>query len=215
MAGLDGFSLSSFGFRYGILDRLSVSIYRSPTFISRPIEFGAAYDLFFEDKHFLNATARISVDGENDFSRNFTPNFELILSKSVKKRAQFYVVPTLSPFNRHLFSPVGYQSRYIPNLPGFNSFSLGAGAAVDIRPTVALMAEIIPTFVNATELGIHRPVYGFGIQKKIFRHAFSIGFTTGPGTTVAQRIGTRGAFLGGNPHEDKLFIGFDLTRQIH
>lgn len=31
------------------------------------------------------------------------------------------------------------------------------GAVVDIRPTVALLAEVIPTVVGGPELGIHRP----------------------------------------------------------
>jgi hypothetical protein len=64
-------------------------------------------------------------------------------------------------------------------------------------------------------LGIHRPAYSFGIQKKILRHAFTFGFTNSPGTTVSQRAGTRATFLG-SPSADKpsgLFVGFDLTRQ--
>ena len=123
LIGLDSFSLSSFGFRYGITDKLSVSAYRSPTFIARPIQFMAAYNFLFEDRAYVNATARVSVQGENNFSRNFTPNFELILSRSVTRHAQFYIVPTFSPDNRHLFQPVSNRSSAIPNLPGFNSFS--------------------------------------------------------------------------------------------
>ena len=83
-------------------------------------------------------------------------------------------------------------------------------------PTVALVAEVIPTVVNGRPLEIHRPAYSFGIQKKIWRHAFTFGFTTSPGTTVSQRAGTRATFLE-DPTADKpggLFIGFDLSRQL-
>ena len=86
-----------------------------------------------------------------------------------------------------------------------------------MRPTVALVAEVIPTVANGRELDIHRPAYGFGIQKKIFRHSFTFGFTNGPGTTISQRAGTRASLLN-DPSADKgkgLFIGFDLTRQIY
>jgi hypothetical protein len=82
---------------------------------------------------------------------------------------------------------------------------------------VALVAEVIPTLVNGRDLGIHRPAYSFGIQKKIWRHAFTFGFSNGPGTTVSQRAGTRATFIG-DPSADKpggLFVGFDLTRQIY
>ena len=39
--GLDGFAVSSFGLRYGVTDKLSVSVFRAPSIINRPIEFMA------------------------------------------------------------------------------------------------------------------------------------------------------------------------------
>lgn len=217
LIGLDNFALPSFGFRYGVTDRLSVSINRSPTFIARPIELMAAYNFLDErDGRPLNAAVRVSIDGQNNFSRNYTENLEGVFSRSLRSRAQLYFVPTLSLNDRRLFQPNGFLSSDIPNLPGYNSLSLGAGAALDIRPTVALLAEVIPTVVNGRPLGIHRPAYSFGIQKKIWRHSFTFGFTTSPGSNVSQRSGTRAAFLG-DPAADKpggLFVGFDISRQI-
>jgi hypothetical protein len=100
--------------------------------------------------------------------------------------------------------------------PCENSFSVGVGVAIDIRPTVALVGEIIPTAVNGTELGIHRPPFSFGIQKKIYHHAFTFGFSTAPGTITSQRIATRSIFLR-DPNADTpsgMFVGFDITRQF-
>jgi len=220
LLGLDGFSLSSFGFRYGVTDKLSVSIYRSPTFIGRPIEMMAAYNFLDEhDGKPLNIVGRISIDGLNDFDRMFSENLEGIFSKSLticRVKAQVYFVPTVSFNDRHLFSPASYETSTFPALPGYNTVSLGVGGAIDIRPTVALVAEAIPTVYNGRPLGIHRPAYAFGIQKKIWRHAFTFGFTNSPGTTVSQRAGTDASFLG-EPSADTpsgMFIGFDLTRQI-
>jgi len=218
LLGLDGFSLSSFGFRYGVTDKLSVSIYRSPTFIGRPIQLMGAYN--FSDEHDgqpMNGSFRFSVEGRNDFATDFTENLEGIFSRSLTSRAQIYVVPTLSLNNRRLVSVGGFRSSDIPEVPGVNSFALGIGGALDIRPTVALVAEVIPTLANGRDLGIHRPAFSFGIQKKIWRHAFTFGFSNSPGTTVSQRSGTRAAFLG-DPNADTpsgLFIGFDITRQIY
>ena len=215
--GLDGFSVSSFGFQYGITDKLSVSAYRSPSVIGRPIELMTAYHILDEhDGYPLNATLRLSVDGQNNFSKNFTANFEGIFSRSLFNHAQFYVVPTLSLQNRRLIGdPILEEPP--PDLPGVNSFSLGLGGAFDIRPTVAVIAEVIPTLVNGRELGIHRPAYAFGIQKRLWRHAFTLGFSNSPGTVVSQRAGTRATFLG-DPSADTpsgLFIGFDLMRQMY
>jgi mono/diheme cytochrome c family protein len=218
LGGLDDFSISSFGLRFGITDKVSVSAYRSPSLIDRPIELGVAYHLL--DEHAgnpFNATARVSLDGQNDFSKNFTPNLELILSRTVTRRSQIYLVPTVSFQARELIQKSGSLASVPPNLPGFNTFVLGAGGAFDIRPTVALVAEVFPTLVNGPELGIHRPAFAFGIQKRVFHHAFTLGFSNSPGTVVSQRAGTRATFLG-QPSADTpsgLFVGFDLMRQIY
>ena len=215
--GLDGFAIPSFGFRYGVTDKLSLSIYRSPSVIGRPIQLMAGYNLLDEHKgNPVNLMVRVSIEGQNNFRKNYTENIEGIISRSLTSRAQLYLVPTMS-FNDRPLTQSGFRSQQIPDLPGTNAFSLGIGLAVDVRPTVALLAEVIPTLANGDELGIHRPAYAFGIQKKIWRHAFTLGFTNSPGTTVSQRAGTRAQFLG-DPSADTpggLFIGFDLTRQIH
>lgn len=215
--GLDNFGIASFGFRYGVTDKLSVDVWRSPSLIGRPIQLMTAYNLLNENHGDpLNLAVRVSIEGQDNFKKNYTENIEAIFSRSLTSRAQFYAVPTVS-FNDRRLVESGFASDQIPDLPGVNAFSIGFGLAVDIRPTVALVAEIIPTLVNADELGIHRPAYSFGIQKKIYRHAFTIGLTNSPGTTVSQRAGTRATFLG-EPNSDTpagLFFGFDLSRQIH
>jgi Membrane bound beta barrel domain (DUF5777) len=234
LLGLDDFSISSFGFRYGLTDKASVEIYRSPSVIGRPVQLSAGYNFLDEhDGKPFNAAFRFSVEGQNDFSRNFTTDFEGIFSRSITKRAQIYLVPTVSLHDR----PLAIPQRNIENpfpyqpcsaqvavdvggrtdiRPCADTFSLGVGVALDIRPSVALVAEVIPTLVNGRAMGIHRPAYSFGIQKKIFRHAFTFGFSNSPGTTVSQRAGTRATMLG-DPSADKpsgLFVGFDLTRQL-
>lgn len=233
LLGLDDISVSSFGFRFGVTSKFSVAAYRSPSLIGRPIELMAAYNFLDEkDNQPFNAAFRFSVDGQNNFSRNFTSNFELILSRSITHRAQIYLAPTFSLHNRPLMGSTGAVTDPLPfepcaaplangispslNIrPCADTFSLGVAAAVDVRPTVALVAEAIPTLANGTDLGIHRPAYAFGIQKKIWRHAFTFGFTNSPGTSVSQRAGTRATYLQ-DPTADKpsgMFVGFDLTRQ--
>jgi mono/diheme cytochrome c family protein len=217
LAGLDSFGLASFGFRYGISKDFSVGIERSPTFIGRPIQFTAAYNFLSESSGApLNAAVRFSVEGQNNFERNFAESFELIVSRSLEHIAQIYVVPTFSFNARPLFSPSSIASP-IPRLPGYDTFSVGFGGALDVRPTVALIAEFTPTFLNGTPLGIHRPAYAFGIQKKLLRHAFTFGFTNAPGVTASQRASTSGVFTNGpgTTKPSALFIGFDLMRQVH
>ena len=137
------------------------------------------------------------------------------LDRSLGRRAQLYFVPTFSLGARRLFQPTSYSSKSIPTLPGYTTFSTGVGAALDVRPTVALVAEVIPTLVNGAPLGIHRPASSFGVQKKIWRHSFTFGFTSSPATTVSQRAATSTSFLNDSADRPRgLFIGFDLTRQL-
>ncbi|HXY08735.1 MAG TPA: DUF5777 family beta-barrel protein [Terriglobales bacterium] len=235
LLGLDDFAIPSFGLRFGVTSKLSVSAYRSPSLIGRPIEIGVAYNFLDEkDGYPLNAAARVSIDGQNNFATSFTENLELVVSRSLGHRAQLYAVPTFSindrPLVAHpgpqLWDPYPVQHCYLPLAAGIspsfevhpcaNVFSLGVGASVDIRPTVALVAEAIPTLANGPELGIHRAAFAFGIKKKIWRHAFTLGFGNSPGTNTSQRAGTDATFTA-NPGADKpsaMFIGFDLTRQI-
>jgi len=215
--GLDDVSLSSFGIRYGVTDKLSVDVWRSPSFIDRPIQLMAAYNIM--DEHHedpFNLTFRVSIEGQDNFRKNYTENLEAIVSRSLTSRAQIYFVPTAS-FNDRRLVEGSLVSNQILDEPGINAFSVGVGLAVDIRPTVALIAEVIPTVVGGIDLGIHRPPFSFAIQKKIYRHAFTFGFTTSPGTTVSQRAGTNATFLN-SPSADTpggLFLGFDLTRRIY
>lgn len=215
--GLDNIAIPSLGFRYGVTDNLSVSVFRAPSLINRPIQLMAGYNVLEERKGDpLNLMVRVSIEGQDNFRKNYTENIEGILSRSITSRAQFYLVPTVSFNDRRLEQPSGFFSNQIPDVPGVNAFSLGTGLAIDVRPSVALLAEVIPTLLNARELGIHRPVFSFGIQKKIWRHAFTLGLTTSPGTTVSQRAATRAQFLN-EPSADTfggLVLGFDLTRQI-
>jgi hypothetical protein len=235
LLGLDDLALPSFGFRYGVTSRLSVFAYRSPSLLGRPIELMAAYNFLDEhDGDPINLAARFSVDGQNNFSKNFADNFELIVSRSLGRRAQLYAVPTFSIHARPLLANSEPTLAYpLPDQPcsaplavgapsGFNvrpcvnTVSLGLAASVDVRPTVAIIAEVTPTLANARELGIHRPEFGFGVQKKIWRHAFTLGFGNNPATIVSQRAGTNATFVGA-PSADipsKMFIGFDLTRQV-
>lgn len=214
--GLDGFAIPSFGLRYGVTDKLNVSIYRAPSVVGRPIQLMAGYNLLDEHKGSpLNLEVRVSMEGQNTFRKNYTENIEGIFSRSITSRAQFYAVPTAS-FNDRPLVQDGSRSAEILDFPGVNAFSMGMGLAIDIRPTVSLLAEVIPTLVNGPELGIHRPAFSFGIQKKIYRHAFTLALTNSPGTTVSQRAATRASFLN-DPSADTfggLVLGFNITRQI-
>lgn len=211
--GLDGFAVPSFGFIYGVTDRIHVGAYRSPATVGAPILVYAGASLLDENKgHPFSAMARIGLEGRDNFQRNFTTSLELTLARSVTSKAQLYVVPTLSLNNRSL------NAAPSQNLPGETTFALGIGGAVTIRPSVALIAEANFRVNEAGRFGSTRPAFGFGIEKASIsrRHAFSLVFSNGAGTTFAQRSATRASLLGSFADESfkGLTIGFNLSRRM-
>ena len=135
LLGLDGYAVPSFGFTYGLTDRIHVGAYRSPHIVGAPILVYAGASLLDENKgHPVTAMARVGLEGRGNFQRRFTTSLELTLARSVTRHAQLYFVPTLS-FNNRPFGPSEF------NLPRANTMALGMGGALHIRPTVALLAE--------------------------------------------------------------------------
>jgi Membrane bound beta barrel domain (DUF5777) len=213
--GLDSIAVPAFGFSYGLTDRIQIGAYRAPTFVGRPIEIFAGVNLLDERKEDpLTATARVGLEGRDNFQRNFTTSFELTVARSITRHAQVYVVPTVSLGDRPI---AGSEAQ---NLPGETAVALGVGAAVNVRPSVALMAEVNYRLNEAARYpnegaGIRRPVFGFGLQKASAsrRHSFTLTFTNGPGTTFAQRSMTN-AMLFTDDSFRNLTIGFNLTRRL-
>ncbi|MGH9801769.1 MAG: hypothetical protein ACRD82_15515, partial [Blastocatellia bacterium] len=138
------------------------------------------------------------------------------LARSITNQAQIYVVPTVTVGDR----PIGFAPEQ--NLPGETAAALGAGLAVNVRPTVALLGEFNMRLNEAsryndptTGIGIHRPVFGFAVQKVSAsrRHSFTLSFTNGYGTTMSQRSMTRG-LIGADDTWQGLTIGFNLSRRL-
>jgi hypothetical protein len=208
--GLDGYSFSSFGLTYGITDRFFAGAYRVPTGLGRIIELYGGAQLSEESKgHPFSSTFRVAVEGANHFRENYVTSLELALAKSIKKRAQLYFVPTYSFKTRPLVTAFDQP---VPQMEGYNTMALGAGLSVDFRPTVAFVAES-NIRVSGLPQERHRPAFMFGVQKKLYRHSFTLGVSNSAATTISQRSTTRGA-LGFNDTFEGLTIGFNISRRL-
>ena len=119
--GLDSIAVPAFGFSYGLTDRIQIGAYRAPTFVGRPIEIFAGVNLLDERKEDpLTATARVGLEGRDNFQRNFTTSFELTVARSITRHAQVYIVPTVSLGDRPI---AGSEAQ---NLPGETAVALGS-----------------------------------------------------------------------------------------
>jgi hypothetical protein len=209
--GMDGFSISSLGFTYGITNRWFAGIYRTPTTFGRILQLSTGLQLTKEESgHPLSSSIRVGVEGTNHFRNKYITSLELALARSIKKRAQVYFTPTVS-FNNRPLSVVAADVFDPTPVDGKTTTALGAGLSLDIRPTVAVLGEAI--YRVDGRLGVTRPAFMLGIQKKIYRHSFTIGVTNSPGTTLSTRSATRGAY-GFDDTFGGLTLGFNLSRRL-
>lgn len=213
--GLDAQALPSFGIIYGLTDRLHVGAYRSPGDLGRPIQlFAGARILGEELGDPFSAQARVGIEGRDNFRRNFATSFELTVARSMTRYAQIYLVPTITLGDR------AFNIEASANTRGVTAYAFGIGGAFRVRPTLNLIAEANYRLNRESRYtengnGIRRPVIGFGIQKESVsrRHAFSLTFSNGPGTTMSQRSQTRGLYFADDGLRG-LTIGFNLSRRF-
>ncbi|HMG34782.1 MAG TPA: DUF5777 family beta-barrel protein [Blastocatellia bacterium] len=233
--GFDSFSVSSFGFTYGFTDRLYGRVYRSPLCrpgLCRTIELGVGY-------HWLDEAGRspialstyASVEGDDNFRHDYTWNIQAMFGRSITKYVNAFFAPAA-----HINTNA--HSRFNPN-PEFTPFpeaardlrlgqhtgSFGFGFNGRLRPSVSLlfeytprigfkMGQIVPVFDQTTGQLLRlendsEAEIGFGIEKRIGRHVFSLVFTNTQATTTARYNSSNLALP-----PNKFVIGFNLYRRL-
>ena len=236
LLGLDSFAISSFGLFYGVTDRLYVSAYRSPICqrgLCRTIELGVGYHLLDEKgRSPLALSTYASIEGEQNFGRNYTYNFQVMLARSVTKYVHLFFSPALhlNANGQRRFDP--RPEDFFPPEPLADQFrqdthagSFGFGVNGRIRPTVSLLFEYTPRvgfklgqvtpifapgtgritgFRNESEAGL-----GFGVEKDIGRHSFSLTFSNTQ-TTTTSRYNSSNLVL----PPSRFIIGFNLYRRF-
>jgi hypothetical protein len=235
LLGLDSFSVSSFGIIYGITDKLYVSASRSPVCqrgLCRVIEIGAGYNWIAADKDSrIGLTTYASVEGNDNFTEEYTYNLQAMLSGRIGKRVYLFFSPALhiNSNGQRRFDP--RPTDFFPPAPIADTFhlpthgaSFGFGASVLITPNVAALfdfspragfklGQVHPIFNSTFQIIGFRnesePTLGFGIQRNIGRHAFSLTFSNTQTTTTSRYNSSN---LGYSPKH--FTIGFNLSRRF-
>src|SRR4029077_9176928 len=86
---------SSFGGEIGITRHIAGIIYRSP--LDTTIEMGGVFQLLRQKgKEPFSASARVTIEGQNNFQEHFTTNLVFPVSRSISNVAELFVVPMVS-----------------------------------------------------------------------------------------------------------------------
>ena len=82
---------------------------------------------------------------------------------------------------------------------------IGVGGRVRVRPTVYLVAEVVPRVAGDAP---NVTLGSFGIEKRVGRHAFQVNLSNGIGSTLAQIARGAGS-------ADTWYIGFNINRKFY
>jgi cytochrome c oxidase subunit 2 len=236
LLGLDSFSVSSLGLFYGITDKLYVSANRSPlcqTALCKTIEIGVGYHWLDEGgRSPLALSTYASMEGDNNFTGNYTYNLQAMLGRSVTKYAHVFFSPAvhINSNGQHRFNPQP-DDFFLPLLPearlklAQHTVSFGFGVNVRVRPSTSLLFEYTPR--AGFKLGVIEPIFnstftaiegfkntteaeiGFGVERRIGRHSFSLTFSNTQTTTTSRYNSSN---LGLPPK--RFIIGFNLYRRF-
>jgi len=191
--GLDNGAIIGLEYRFGIVKNGEIGIHRTS---DKTIEFFGQYGVVRQGKAPIDVSVLVSVDGTNNFQDEHSPGIGLILSRVIGDVAALYVEPT---FVHH--SNVFQQAITTDD----NTFMIGLGARVRIRPTVYVVGEFTPR-VSGYRPGNDQG--SFGIEKRAGGHVFQLNFSNGFGTTMGQLA------RGGSPTND-WYLGFNITRKFY
>ena len=233
--GLDSYGVASFGVSYGITDKLYATAYRSPLCqrgLCRVIEVGLGYNWIAQDKdHPVAVSTYASVEGNDNFTEEFTYNLQTMISGRIGKRVYLFFSPAvhLNSNGQRRFDP--RANDYFPPATVANSFRLPVhGATFGFGTSVMITRNVVALFDFAVRTGFKlggvypildsnfrvtgfrtesHPTMGFGIQRNIGEHSFALTFSNTQSTTTS-RYNSSNLVLS----PKRIIIGFNMSRRF-
>ena len=196
--GLDSGASIGLEYRFGIIKNGQVGILRNN---SKTIQFLGQYSVLRQSAGTpIDLSAVVTIEGTNNFKDNYSPSLGAIISRTIGDVAALYVEPIWVN-----------NSSALPKelVDDNNTFMVGIGARVRIRPTVYLVGEVAPRTGN-TEVSPGQPgvTHGsFGIEKRAGGHMFQINFSNAFGTTMAN-------IARGGGKQNDWYLGFNISRKF-
>ncbi|HTI37478.1 MAG TPA: DUF5777 family beta-barrel protein [Vicinamibacterales bacterium] len=190
--GFDSGAQIGLELRYGLLPGTQVGIHRTS---DRTIELFGQHSFWREGPHPLAIDAIATYEGTDNLRGQHSGAFGALVSRKLAGRAAVYVEPIFVVNTNALPSDVVADN---------NTFMLGLGTRVRIRPTTYIVAEVTPRLAGY-DPGVNQA--SFALEKRVGGHTFQINFSNGFGTTLGQ-------IARGGVSNDSWFIGFNISRKF-
>jgi len=192
--GIDSGAAIGLEYRFGIMRGTYVGIRRTN---NRTIEFQAEHNLLSQrDSRPVGLSAFASIDGTNNFRDSYTPALGVAISRTLGRAGTVYVDPMWVNNSNPLPSQLADDN---------NTFLVGLGTRLRIRPSLYLVGEIVPRAAGF-DPGVNYA--SFGIEKLLGGHVFQLNFSNGFGTTMGQ-------IARGGTSNDDWYLGFNISRKFY
>ena len=197
--GIDTGANIGLEFRFGVVRNLQAIVLR--TSLSQIIQMSLQYDALHQNANRpVSISGIVSIEGDHNFgastpdtdTTHYSPALGVVVSRKIANRLAVYV----EPFWVHNTAAEG--------LPKRDTGFVGVGGRLRLSKSVQLVGDVAP---RVGGLALRDPEFGFGIEKRVGGHVFSLTFTNSPGTTFRQIAS------GGNPNT--LNFGFNLSRKFY
>lgn len=204
--GIDQGAIIGFEYRVAVVRHVQATFYRSS--FDRTIQLYAKADVLRQRGSMpVSVSVLASVEGANNFKRDYAPAVSAVISRAFARRAAVYVNPVWVNNTAASLNAVAHQHGAAESPDHVHNdqstFYLGVGARLRVRSTVYLVGEMAPRLSGYAP---NRMEYGFGLEKRAGAHMFSLTFTNTFSTTFSQlaRGGTA----------NTLYLGFNLGRKF-
>jgi uncharacterized beta barrel domain-containing protein DUF5777 len=188
--GLDQGATIQFEYRFGVLKHLEAIASR--TNVDRDIQLSAKYDAAHQSASMpVGFSGIVSIEGGDNFKTRYAPALGAVVSRTVADAVALYAVPIWA---HNTFPGTGIMR---------DTFYVGLGARVHVRPTVYVIGEVSPRVSGYTAGDAE---FAFAVEKRVGAHVFALTFANSAATTYGQLA------RGGNP--ESLYLGFNLARKF-
>ena len=189
--GLDSGAQIGLEYRFGLMAGTQIGVHRTS---DKTIELFAQHQLLAQGKSPVGIDVIGTLEGTDNLDEHHSPAIGAVVSRTVGRFGAFYAHPIWINNTNTLPTELVDDN---------DTFILGIGGRIRIRPTVYVLAEAAPRFGFDPDY----TYVSFGIEKRAGGHIFQLNFSNGFGTTLAQMA------RGGADH-DTWYLGFNLSRKF-
>ena len=199
--GFDSAAQVGLEVRFGLFPGAQLGVYRTN---DRAIDFFWKQDVLRQRDGPVGLSLLGAVEGQDNFSEEYSPGVALVVSRKLGDRATVYVEPAwVGNTARPADGPTEHDS----------TLFVGLGARVRVGSSAYLVGEFAPRLAGFKGINPARPSeraadhLSFGIEGRVGGHSFQLNFSKDFATTLATMA--RGGSTG-----DDWFIGFNLSRKF-